>query len=294
VRQFVDRNLVTAEQRSKFDAILDSTHRLRDSYWPEIALIIVVYSVGHSLWATKHALQVSSWSARVADGSLHYTTAGLWLAFVSIPLYQFLTLRWVWRILLWYQFLFRVRALPLQLNLFHPDKAAGLGFLGATGVAFAPFLVAQSGLLAGVIGNRILYSGMRLPDFKIEIAATILMLTGVVIIPLVIFEPLLDNAKRQASREFGVLASAYTNEFHKKWIHAGVPRTIQGIVGAEDFQALADLGNSFFYIREMRHFPFTKTDIVSLAIIVALPFLPLSLTMVSLERIVGQALKMLV
>jgi hypothetical protein len=294
VRQFVDRNLVTGAERPRFDAIVDSTHRLRDSLWPEIVLIIGVYSIGHWLWVKNYALQVSSWSATVVDGNVHYSPAGYWLAFISVPLFQFLTLRWVWRILLWYQFLVRVWSMPLHLNLFHPDKAAGLGFLGTTGMAFAPFLVAESTVLASVIGNRILYSGMRLPDFKIEIAATVVLLTGSVIVPLVIFAGKLEKAKRQAGREFGVLASAYTNEFHKKWIHQGVPRTIQGIVGAEDFQALADLGNSYFYIREMRHFPFSKTHVARLAMVVVLPFAPLTLTMFPVNEVIDRLFKMLI
>jgi hypothetical protein len=294
VRQFVDRNIVTGKERFRFDAIIDSTHRLRDSFWPEILLLAGVYSIGHWLWVAKYALQISSWSANVVDGSVQYTPAGYWLAFVSVPLFQFLMLRWVWRILLWYQFLFRVRFLPLHLNLFHPDKAAGLGFLATTGMAFAPFLVSQSAVLAGVFGNRILYAGMRLPDFKVEIATTVVLLTGIAIVPLVIFAGPLDEAKRQAGREFGVLASAYTDAFHRKWIRRGVPTTLEGIVGAEDFQALADLGNSYFYIREMRHFPFTKAHVARLAMIVGLPFAPLTLTMISVNEIIGRTLKMLI
>ena len=48
---------------------------------------------------------------------------------MSIPIFQFLTLRWLYRLLLWFLFLWRVSRLDLRLAPSHPDRAGGLGFL---------------------------------------------------------------------------------------------------------------------------------------------------------------------
>src|SRR5262249_9038713 len=129
VRQFVDRRIIIPEDAALFEEIIASTHRLRDSPIVEGALLIFVYTFGHWLWSTHVALGVSTWYATVDGGQLHYTPAGYWFAFAGLPLFQFLLFQWCWRLLLWYQFVWRVRRLRLHLNLYHPDKACGLGFL---------------------------------------------------------------------------------------------------------------------------------------------------------------------
>jgi hypothetical protein len=40
------------------------------------------------------------------EGSqLHLTIAGYWYAFISIPIFQFILLRWYLRFFIWFQFL---------------------------------------------------------------------------------------------------------------------------------------------------------------------------------------------
>ena len=87
----------------------------------------------------------------------HLTLAGYWYAFVSIPIFQFLLVRWYVRIGLWFLLIWRVSRLTLCLTATHPDRAGGMGFLGKTSHAFAPLLVAQGALLSGMIANRVLY-----------------------------------------------------------------------------------------------------------------------------------------
>jgi hypothetical protein len=56
---------------------------------------------------------------------------GYWLAAVSLPIFQFILLRWYVRFFIWFQFLWRISKLDLRLLPAHPDRAGGLGFLGA-------------------------------------------------------------------------------------------------------------------------------------------------------------------
>ena len=62
-------------------------------------------------------------------------------------------------------------------------------------------------------------------------------------------------------------------------------------VGSADIQSLADLGNSFDVVKEMRWVPFTLPTVLQLAVTTLLPVLPLTLTMISLEELLDRLLK---
>jgi len=191
----------------------------------------------------------------------------------------------------WYQFLWRVRGLPLQLNFYHPDRAAGLGFLAASISALAPVLLAQTALISGAIADRIWHMGETLPAFKVEIAGSLLFLMLLVLAPLTFFAAHLGWAHRAAKREFGILSSSYVDSFRDKWIeHKSEPG--EALLGTPDLQSLADLGNSFKTVSEGRIVPFGKDAVTRLAGILILPMLPLIFTIIPLKEIMGWILKL--
>jgi hypothetical protein len=63
------------------------------------------------------------------------------------------------------------------------------------------------------------------------------------------------------------------------------------LLGTGDIQSLADLGNSYQVIREMRIVPFGLQDISRLAIATAAPLSPLLLTMFSFEELIIRIFK---
>ena len=151
----------------------------------------------------------------------HLTPAGYWYAFVSIPIFQFILLRWYLRLLIWFRFLWQVSRLNLRLTSTHPDRAGGLAFLGKSAYAFAPILFAQGALLAGLIANRILYEGESLLSFKMEAASLVGFFVLFILGPLVMFTPQLSRAKRRGLGEYGLLASRYVQGFEEKWVTRG-------------------------------------------------------------------------
>jgi len=181
--------------------------------------------------------------------------------------------------------------MPLHFNLYHPDRAGGLGFLSGSAQAFAPVFVSQTMLVAGMIYAHILYSGDRLPSFKMEMAGVLIFAIFALVLPLGFFARQLEQAGRIARREFGTLASRYVDDFHRKWIESGV-RAGEPLLGTSDIQSLADLANSFEVVNRIRLFPINKEAIVRLAVMVALPLLPLALTMFPLDEIVRRVFKL--
>jgi hypothetical protein len=290
VRQFVERRIISAADMPKFRQAIDSTRRLRNSVWIELALIAFVYTVGTWIWRNEIALASASWYASSTDAGIRLTTAGWWYAWVSVPLFQFILLRWYFRFLLWFLFLFRVSRLDMNLVPTHVDRTAGLGFLGGSTAAFAPVLFAQGAGLAGLIASHIFFAGETLPEFKVQIVAFAAFFIIVTLVPLMVFAPRLAEAKRTGLRNVGRLASRYSEGFEGKWLRDDAPEGRE-LLGSADIQSLSDLGNSFSVVQEMRLVPFGWRDVTRLAAITLAPFLPLLLTIFSLEQFATYVLK---
>lgn len=199
VRQFVERRIIIPEELPKFQAAIASTLRVRNSVIVEVALLVLVYTLGLWVWRNQTALGAASWYAIPAGGQLHLTLAGYWYVFISLPIFQFILLRWYLRFLLWFRFLWRVSRLNLRLIPTHPDRAAGLGFLGTGTYAFGPILFAQGALLAGLIASQIFYAGQNLIAFKVQVASFVAFFLVFIFSPLTVFTTHLVRAKRQGS-----------------------------------------------------------------------------------------------
>lgn len=285
VRQFLDRNLIPESALTRFHAAVASAFRLRNSVLAELLLIAFVYVAGVLIiWRQYGALSTATWYAVPTAEGLKLSLSGVWYGYVSLAIFQFLLMRWYFRLFIWMRFLRHVSRIDLSLVPTHPDRVGGLGFLANTVYAFTPLAVAHGALLAGWIANRIFYVGAALPDFKIEIALLVIFLLSMVLGPLLVFAPQLAQAKRAGNREYGTLAQRYVREFDAKWLRGGAPAD-EPLVGSGDIQSLADLGNSFEVVRTMRIAPITKETILQLVAATLAPVVPLALTMMSLEEL---------
>jgi hypothetical protein len=294
VGQFVDRDIITKEVLPKFKEVIASAMKLRDSVAAELILLILVFVGGYYLWSaasgiTKIVSSTGTWYATAANGGTDLSPAGYWYIFISRPLFQFIILRWYFRLFIWARFLWQSSRLDLNLIPIHPDNATGLGFLGASSAAFAPFLMAHGALLAGLIANPIFFAGAKLTDYRMEIISTVAFLMMIVLGPLLSFTPRLMRAKRTGLREYGILASRYVSEFDLKWVRGGAAGD-EPLIGSGDIQSLADLGNSFQVIRNIKPIPFGRDAVMQIIVFTVLPGLPLVLTMIPLEELILKAL----
>src|SRR6476620_7067282 len=123
-----------------------------------------------------------------------------------------------------------------------------------------------------------------------EILAIVVFLLLQALAPLFLFIGQLAACQRQGNREYGVLASRYTADFHRKWIKDQDANAGE-LLGTGDIQSLADLGNSFAVIRSMSLVPFNRGTVVRLAVMTLLPMLPLTLTVIPFEELVERLIK---
>jgi hypothetical protein len=289
VSRFIERRIVEHHDVPRFDRAIESAIRLRNSVPIEIILLVLVYTLGLWLWNSRVPIESSTWYA-MPGGRWHLTPAGFWYVFVSIPIAQFVLLRWYLRFFIWYRFLWQVSRLSLRLISTHPDHCAGLAFLGKSVYAFGPILFAQGAMLAGVVASRVLYRGESLLSFKLQIVGFIVIFVLAVAAPLLMFTPQMARAKRKGLAIYGQLAQDYVEDFEWKW-NPTDSATTEDILGTGDIQSLADLGNSYSLVSAMRPVPFGLDDMTRLAVATAAPFLPLLLTVFSLEELIMRLIK---
>lgn len=292
VAEFLTRGLVAPEDRARFDAIIRQATLLRNSITVEVIILLLSFTGGYWLWRSFVDLKHATWYALPQGESLSFTWAGWWLTLVSLPAFRFITMRWYFRLLIWYIFLWRVSRLRLRLNPLHPDRAGGLGFLQESVTAFGPVLIAQSVFLSAMIGEQILHYGAHLPDFKFEILGFAVFLMLVVLVPLVFFILQMVQAKLTGLRAYGQLATSSAEDFRQKWLQGKEPT--EHLLGANDIQSLADLANVYDLICTMRLVPISKGLLLQLAIMIVVPLLPLVLTLVPFEELMERLMKLLV
>jgi hypothetical protein len=284
VRRFVERRIVLPQDLPRFHSAIESAVTLRNSILVELGLVLVVYTVGPWLWHSRVGIDTATWYA-APGGRWRLTPAGLWYVFVSIPILQFILLRWYLRLFIWFRFLWHVSRIDLNLIPTHPDRCAGLAFLGKSVYAFGPILFAQGAMLAGLVASRVLYRGEDLMAFRLQIGGFIVFFVTVILAPLLMFTPQMTRAKRRGLVDYGLVAQRYVEGFEQKWVRRGVAPA-EELLGAADIQSLADLGNSYDFVRAMRWVPFGLDDVSRLAAATAAPLLPLLLTIFSFEELV--------
>lgn len=286
VRRFLERRIVVTEDLPRFNAAVESAVRGRDLVATEGTLLLLVYTIGLWIWRSQIALGTPTWYAMAEPTHLHLTLAGYWYVFVSIPIFQFVLLRWYLRIAIWFRLLWRISRLNLHLSAAHPDRAGGIGFLGQSSYAFGPILFAEGALLSGVIASRVVYEGAALESFKMEAVGFIGFFILVVLGPLVMFSPQLDRTERMGSATYGLLANRYIFGFEDKWMGADGPKTKE-LLETQHIQSLADMANVYLNVRQMRLIPFGSKDIIFLVVVTAAPLLPLLLTIFSVADVVN-------
>ncbi|WP_240975217.1 hypothetical protein [Paraburkholderia aromaticivorans] len=115
-RAFLDRKIIPEASVTRFDEAIRSAFRLRNSIAAELLMIAFVYGVGiFVVWRQYTALQTTtSWYAVPGAGELSLSPAGFWYAYVSVPIFQFLLIRWYFRLFIWTRFLWHVSRIGLS------------------------------------------------------------------------------------------------------------------------------------------------------------------------------------
>jgi hypothetical protein len=247
-----------------------------------LVLLTCAYT-GVSLWIAREWL-TGGWQS-VGD---RITLAGWWYLLISVPVMRFLTLRWLWRLLLWAWVLWRVSRLSLQLRPAHPDRAGGLAFLGTTQAEFGVLVFALSVQLSCLIADAVCFQGADLMAFRGHVIAFVLIVLIVLLLPLLVFAPKLVLA-REESLLF-LSGSAYNGADHlERLLRSGK----SGELPADEISGLSDFAVLFENASRMRPVPLELRNIFALVLAAALPFLPLIFLVMPVSEVFRTLTKLL-
>jgi hypothetical protein len=290
VLEFLRTDLVREEQVPIFDSILNKITQLRDHFFPELVLLILAYFPSFLAHQSELLLGGANW--HFLAGTTTLSLAGWWFKIVSMPLFRFVMLRWVWRMILWTLFLWRVSRINLHLVATHTDRAAGLGFLSEGQIAFSPIVFAGSSVIASEVGNAIAYEGETVMSLKFVMMGFGVLAVTILVLPLLVVVPALIKVKKKALFEFGALVTHHDQLFDTKWIE-GRHSTGDEILGNADASSLADLGTSFDVVRDMSFVPIDKPTLIGLAVAAVVPMIPVIIFATPINDLVRLVTKML-
>ena len=281
--------LVRPEDAGKFQKIFIDSLQLRDSRLAEILIVLAVYISTYTTIFETSFQSGNTWFRPTPQAGL--TPVGYWYALVALPVFQFLVLRWIYRMATWSKCLLGLSRLDLRLTPTHPDRAGGLGFLSQSLPPFGLILFALSSVVSGAIASRILFEGGRFQEFQWSYAALFVLFLIIFAGPMLIFTPNLLALQARGLEEYRALATRYTQSFHRKWVERSDER--QELLGTSDIAPLADLEASYEIIKKMRFVPVDLGDFIMMVVPGLVPALPLLLTVVPPSVIVKTVLKLI-
>ncbi len=287
--RFVSKGLIRQEDYPAFERAIARLARRRESPLATFVLIALAAFGAWKLTALNaYGGRTAGWqSLMLPEGhAIRISLAALWNYVISVPIVLFLLYRWHWRLLIWTLFLRDVSRLKLELVPTHADQAGGIGFLATAHDSLGILTIVVSSVLGAEAAFRIVYEGAKLESFQVPFVVLLVAMQILVFGPLLIFCPMLSRARRTGLAAYSSLVIRYNRDFQKKWLEGGAPSD-EHLLGSADIQSLADLGNSFRFVDEMRLTPFSRRSIIQLAITTAIPTLPPLLLVLPFSEIVS-------
>ncbi len=261
--------------------------RLKDSWLAEALFLLAAFALPMIVPAGSLPGRTANWASIFHSSGGSHIWTDYWYLWFCLPLFRFLMLRWLWRLSLWWYFLWRVEKLELRLIPTHSDGAAGLGYLETVHETFTPLVAAISAVFAAGFAEDISSGTTTFESLYSSIPMVLLVTLAVFVGPLCMFSPKLYVCRWTGMSEYMGMASRYVSAFDNKWIR-DKEATGESQLGTADLQSLADLTNSVNVVRQMQSIPFGRRLIVELAVFAMVPLLPLVFLKYPVHQVAAQ------
>ncbi len=293
-RHFVRSGLVAGDDRARLDALVASARRRLDHRGMEVVLAVAVYAATVVTSGFLYPLGTPSWVAPGVEGTpAALSLAGWWRTLVSHPLFLLLLAAWLWRVAVWWRFLWGVSRLRLRLVPAHPDLAAGLRFVAGSLGAFAPVGLALGTVAAGTLAEGVLRGTRTLwaLDHLGAVAAALVAVLCAFVGPLFAFAGPLRRARLHGTMEYGALAGALGRCFEDRWLRSGKPLRPEALQ-EPDFSAVTDLYSIAANVRQMSLAPVGLRDLAPLVVATVIPFVPVVLLTIPVDELLARLAKL--
>lgn len=259
--------------------------RWKESRLPDA--LCLVAAVLLSLFAARLHLSGKTAALEPGRAMTDVSLVGLWYWIVCLPLFRFLMFRWIWRIALWWYFLWRVAKLDLHLVPIHPDGAAGLGYLEVVQTHFTSLVLAISIVVSASFAEEISSGKAVFEVIYPALAVTLIVDLALILGPPCVFAVKLRTCREKGLSDYIEFAARYVNDFETKWLNPDAASD-QPLLGTSDVQSLADLSNSFGIVRNMRVAPVSTRLLIAIATAALLPMVPLFLFKYPMAELVAK------
>ena len=276
VRVFATSGLIRPEEAAGFETAIRSANGTKAWWAIDVVLLAATFGMGLTWLSDELGNGSGSWHARLGPGGETLTLPGWWLLLVGIPVFNYLLLRWVYKLAVWFHVLWRVSRLDLKIIVGHPDQAGGLGFLGDLQSIFGMLIFAVGSTVASTVGYKITIekSSALTAATAGPIVAFVVLAPVAFLAPLLFFTAQLYWAKVRGLVGYTLAAGRYAQAFEARWVSQSPPPA-EEFLGTGDIQSFADLGTVFESVRSMRIFPFDVGTVIRLILTAAGPMLPL-------------------
>ena len=286
---FFTSGILNDSDTPAYNKIKQQILKLSGSIISDLVILLIVIVNIIIRWI--HRPDKSSFWLLLPEPGEEISWAGLWYLFISMPIFQYMFLRWFWRWFLWLIYFKKIAGLPLKLNVAHPDRAGGLGFLGVPPGPFVQVTLAFSILSSAAIAQEMVFFHGRLSQYYVLLGGVALVAIIQNILPLLVFIKTLFIQRRRGIFQYSALIQEHHREFDQKWIYK---KNDEQILGTSDPSSMIDINSSFESVMNMRLFPFDLKIMMSTIAIVVMPLLPLLLFEYNLADLLKQILKLFV
>lgn len=290
-RYFSNTLMNDAEKQVVLNKELKRVKRLINSGVPEIIFLLIIIAL--TISPLKGGLLSESTSWRFERGDTALSLAGKWVVFISIPIFQFLILRWLWRYIIWALFLFRLARTPLNLQPTHPDQVAGLGIVADVHKYFGLIFLAINIIASGEMVTRILENPDSFQAIRGEAIANVAICVVLLFLPLFFFIIKLIMTRHYALMDLGNLGTTLSGKFEEEWLR-NIPIEKKVLEGKVSTNTLQDYSSIYRSTEKMRSVPFRLSDVVMVILILFIPYIPILLIHFSIIELLQKLFGLLV
>lgn len=239
-------------------------------------------------WIRQHTSGRETWIFRVLEGRPELTAAGTWQAFVVVPVYVFLLLRWFWR---WFvlAIVFARSAPLLRPVVTHADRCGGFSFVSDASAQFGWVIAGISSLVSARWLFAILREGAPATAFAKPALAIVVLSLLLAFAPLLAFVVHFMRAKRSGLRRYRAIVEGHAQTVEREWYRRPFP----GRVTSEESSSLADLNTVYEAIRVMRLIPFRRRHVAVIVFAALVPMLPVLSLIAPIHDVLRQVFKAL-
>ncbi len=264
------------------DAVTRALKR-RDSAVAEAICLLLAIGLSIVSLINTESAGTASWAVRVSADGASLSPAAWWCLVVSSPIFWFLLLRWLWRLVVWAKLLRDIAALELRLVVTHPDGNAGLAFIGQYPNAYATFVFALSCVLAAGIAEQLLTGGLAPATYGYVMAGWLLIVLAVLAFPLQAFAKPLSELKERTI----LICSSQATRHHRAAERALLGSNMSAADDAEPTPAsdIPDPSKEFAAARKLSTFVFSRSALLPVSAAAVVPLMIAGATQLPIKEL---------